>query len=182
MIKVLILILVLQSAIGLAQSNESFSEQNGANVEARFLSNPTFEKNDTILGIRYNANKWLTLGANHDVINSVFGITISNGYDEHPIVHFEDLTADFLYKISGQTNLEKDYTFGANIAWNYPNRYLNLISVEYTQRNISSVNLFYRDISLSAKRYLRVKNLSTKVKIGHQNLKDKNNLGAQNRT
>jgi hypothetical protein len=62
--------------------------------------------------------KWLTIGTEYEGINSGFGLSVSNGFDEQPIIHFEDISTNILYKVRAQTNFNKDYSFDANLAWN----------------------------------------------------------------
>lgn len=122
--------------------------------------------------------KWITVGSDYDFVNSAFGITISNGYNESPLMHFEDFQEDFMYKINGKTDFDKGYSYGANWAWKYPNRYLSLISIGFLQCNYPGKGFFYRDMNIAAKYYLRFMDTNLFLKAGHQTLNDSKNLGA----
>lgn len=125
----------------------------------------------------YSKSTFKTFGLNHDILNSLLGISLSNGSDIQPLVHFENLTTDFLYKISAQTDLKENYSIGAKLSLNYPNRYLSIASVEFLQKHLVSENVFYRDINLSGSSYLRFVDLALLYKVGHQNIKSDNSLG-----
>ena len=121
--------------------------------------------------------KFLDIGLIYDSPNSIFGASISNGIDIQPLAHFEELRTDFLYKLSGQTNFKNDYTFKTNLSLNYPNRHLNIASIEFSQKNLYSKHLFYRDLSLIGSTYLRFSNIALVLKIGHQKFNKQNNFG-----
>jgi hypothetical protein len=58
----------------------------------------------------YNT-KWFTVGVNYDAINSKYGLSVSNGYDEYPLIHFEEFQDPWLLKFTGTTDFEDDYSF-----------------------------------------------------------------------
>ena len=147
------------------------------------FSQTTEKQKDTIDSIlppliSYNT-KYFTLGSIYDTTNSLFGIQIGNGNDEQPLIHFEDLTAEVLYKINGQTDFKNDYSIGGEISWNYPFKAkVSILSLNFNQRLLSEKDLFLRNIGLSSRYYLRfTSNLSILGKISHQTLNEQNNLG-----
>jgi hypothetical protein len=132
---------------------------------------------DSIIEPDYYATKWMTIGVNTDLINSVYGILISNGYDERPLIHFEDFSEHLIYKFTGQTDFKKDYSFGANLSWKYPCKYLVLTTIEYIQSNYEIKDLFHRDINLSAMTWIKFLQSGLTLKIGHQTVNSNRNFG-----
>ena len=112
------------------------------------------------------------------MFNSLGGLSISNGFYEHPLIHFEDLDTDILYKLSGQTNFSNDYSFSGNLAWSYPMGLLQLISLNFEQKDFDSKGLFYRDISLSGRSYFGLIDISLLIEAGHQRLNEQRSFGA----
>lgn len=91
----------------------------------------------------FNNPRWLTIGTNYDLFNTIFGLQISNGTDEEPLIHFEDFQDNLLIKFHGQTNFKNNYSYGAEVGWSYlPIRNLTWLSLEYSVRNFKSTNLF----------------------------------------
>lgn len=60
----------------------------------------------------------ISLGTNYDFVNHQIGFSLSNGYDEKPLIHFEDFKAKWAYKILASSNFQRDYGFSANLAYN----------------------------------------------------------------
>ena len=119
---------------------------------------------------------WLSIGAKYDAVSAMFGITFSNGYDEMPLIHFEDFSDRVIYKMSVQTNFDKDYSLGANLGWKYPVRHLSLLSIGYQQYHQPSKDFSHHDVHVSAETFL--KNTALTLKTGYQNLNDYHNWGA----
>ncbi len=150
-----------------------------------YTSKLIYIQSDTILNIKlkeqeidiidfYNS-KWLTVGTTYDFLNSTLGLKISNGYDEIPLIHFEDFTEDFVFKVQGTTNFNKDYSYGINLG--YKNiRYLSLISIGYNENDYVSQDFQYRDLNLNAETY--GKHTALMLKIAYQDLNNKQNFGA----
>jgi hypothetical protein len=135
--------------------------------------------NDTSISIvlelwDYKA-KWITIGTSYEVVNSVYGISISNGMDEKPLIHFEDLRADVLYKIDGQTDFNKDYSLRGKLSWNHPYKRISLASIEYLQSNFNNAGFIHKDINLSG--MIGINWAQLNVKIGYQELNSYNNFG-----
>lgn len=123
-------------------------------------------------------NRFIIIGGNLDVLNSLGGLSISNGFYEHSLIHFEDLDTDILYQLSGQTNFSNDYSFSGNLAWSYPVGRLHLISLDFEQKHFNPRDLFLRDIGLSGKYYLGFIDISLLTKGGHQKLNEQQSFGA----
>ena len=129
-----------------------------------------------VLGYDWYDTRWLSIGAKYDVVNSMFGITFSNGYDEMPLIHFESFSDRVIYKMNVQTNFNKDYLLGVNLGWKYPFRRLSLLSIGYQHYHQPSKDFFHHDVHISAETFL--KNTALMVRIGYQTLNDHNNWGA----
>jgi len=125
-----------------------------------------------------NSSKWLTIGTQYDFFNSAFGLVISNGFDERPLFHFEDISEDALFKILGSTDFVGSYSFGGNIALQYPTRSLSFISIGYSQFNYSQIQFLKRDIHISAMKYLKKIDAGLILNIGYKTLNDFKNFGA----
>jgi hypothetical protein len=110
----------------------------------------------------------------------MFGLTISNGYDEMPLIHFEDFSDKVIYKMNYQSNFVKDYSLGANVGWNYPNilhiRRLSLLSIGYQLYRNPSIDFHHQDFHVSAAMIL--KNTKLSLETGYQIINDYNNWGA----
>ena len=120
--------------------------------------------------------KLLFIGANYEAFNSMPGLVFSNGYDEMPLIHFEDFHDRVIYKTNVQTNFQRDYAFGANVGWVYPFRHLLFVSAGYRQYQYPSKAFSHRDVHVSAARYF--KNILLEVQTGYQTLNDSHHWGA----
>jgi hypothetical protein len=125
-----------------------------------------------------SSSKWLTTGIQYDLCNSTLGLVISNGYNERPLFHFEDISEDVLFKILGSTDFISNYSFGGDIAFQYPIRGLSLISIGYSQLKYSQIQLFKRDIHISAMKYLKKIEAGLILNIGYKTYNDLKNIGA----
>ena len=120
--------------------------------------------------------KLFSVGANLEAFNSMTGLVFSNGYDELPLIHFEDFHDRVIYKTNVQTNFQRDYVFGANVGWVYPLRNLLFVSAGYRQYQYPSKSFSHRDVHVSAARYF--KNILLEVQTGYQTLNDSHHWGA----
>jgi hypothetical protein len=136
-------------------------------------------KDSTIIPDYRYRNQFFTIGPFYGATESLLGIQIGNGNDEQPIIHFEDLSADILYKISGQTDFKNDYSIGGEISWNYPFKAkLSILSLNFNQSRLTDNGFFQRNIGLSSRYYLRfTPNLHLLAKFSHQRLNEQNNVG-----
>jgi hypothetical protein len=123
--------------------------------------------------------RWITIGGNYETFNSTFGLTLSNGLDENPLIHFEEFSENWMFKISGSTNFEKDYSFETKIAYEY----IPLIgiqpSIEYIHSDFDSMNFKFSDLNLSIGIWLKRIQTNLKIQFGYQNLNELNNFGAE---
>lgn len=123
--------------------------------------------------------KWKTVGLHYNPFNSTFGLSFSNGYDEYPLIHFEDFSDHILYKVNTSTDFDSDYSFGIAVGWLRPFRWLSSTSVEYSQYNYSTRDIFdYKSANLSATFFLKSIRTSLIAKTGFSRLNSQNNAGA----
>jgi len=130
--------------------------------------------------------RYFSIGANYDVANSLFGISFSNGYNERPLIHFEDF-GRFVYKISVQSNFGNDYAFEGNFGVLYPTgffdlwhwvRYVQKVSINYTHKNLSdNVDFRFNKISIKGYTYSRFLQSSLFLEPAFQSLNNENNFG-----
>lgn len=151
-------------------------------TEAQEKDSTTIDTTMVLSGIAnylhvYNT-KWLTLGAQHDLINRTYGLVISNGFDERPLFHFEDLTEDLLFKILGHTDFNKSYFFAGDIALQYPIREISLVSIGYEQFRLAQKQLYGQYLHLSTMKYIGKKDFGLILSFGYRNLNDSKNIGA----
>ncbi len=125
----------------------------------------------------YNT-KWLTIGVQHDFISSTFGLQISNGYDERPLIHFEDFSEDFVFKLQGNTDFNKDYSYGISAGWKYP-RYLSLLAVEFYKYNYPTRDFDFINFNISAETFIKNTGIIAKLKLGYHDLNNENNIGLE---
>jgi hypothetical protein len=121
--------------------------------------------------------KWITIGTQYDFLSTAFGIEISNGFDERPLIHFEDFHEDFVFKLNGKTNFDKDYSYGINVGWKYP-RYLSLIAIEFLDYSYSERNFQYKDLNVYAETWIKNTDFVVMLKLGCKNLNENTNFGA----
>ncbi|MEK8181249.1 hypothetical protein WMW71_12955 [Flavobacterium buctense] len=124
----------------------------------------------------YNT-KWMTIGSQYDCSSSTFGLVLSNGYDESPLIHFEDFSEDLIFKIQGNTNFERNHSIETDFGWKYPIKHISAISIGFYQYDYWQRHFFHRDLNLSAETYIRKLDVSLKLKIAYQTLNDYENLG-----
>ncbi|WP_460513280.1 hypothetical protein [Hymenobacter jeollabukensis] len=128
--------------------------------------------------LKHPHNRWSTIGLNYDVVNQFGGVSLSNGLDEEPVMHFEDLPASILYKIQGMTDFKNSYSFDGKLAYTSL-RWVSLASIEYSQLSFSGNRLLYRNANLSAERGLGFINCGVVTKIGWQELNNAKGFGAK---
>lgn len=134
--------------------------------------------------ISYAKIKYSTIGLNSDVNNSLFGFLISNGVEEKPLLHFEDINNNLLYKFYGQTNFDKNYSVGTTLAWNSPSKQLStitvtLLGIDYLQREIKEDFFLQKKLNLFGEFYLKDFSISILTKTGLNQINSSNNLGGE---
>jgi hypothetical protein len=122
--------------------------------------------------------KWLTVGANYDLINSTLGLAISNGLDEIPLIQLANYTQNLIYKINAETDFKNDYSFGANLSWKNPIRHIVLTSLEYSQFDYSESEFKFRNLDVSANIDSKMLKADLILKFGYQTLNENENCGA----
>lgn len=133
-----------------------------------------YEKYDCCDVIWLYNKKRLSAGVKYDVVNSMFGLTFSNGYDERPLIHFEDFRHNFIGQINVQTDFHKDYSFGVNLDWTGLG--FMGISAGYSQYHYPSKDFFHRDDYISVwSVFFHTRFI---LNLGYQTLNDFNNWGA----
>ena len=123
----------------------------------------------------YYESRWLSTGLSYDEFSSIFGFQISNGFEEHPLIHFEDFDDLWLYKISGLTNFEKDYSLSVKVARRGLLRRFYMPTIEYEVAKYSSRDFDYKAINFSLGTWLG--NVALLTKFGHQQLNNTDNIG-----
>lgn len=123
----------------------------------------------------YYNTRWLTIGAHYQPFNGLAGITISNGLDEEPFIHFEEFQDRFLLKLFGSTDFNKSYLYGIEVG--VPaNRHIGRTTLMYTKLHLTSSELFLHDLNVtSIIRY--IKNTALIVRMGYQQLNDDHHVG-----
>jgi hypothetical protein len=136
---------------------------------------------DVITGVAnyldvYNT-KWMTIGSQYDFLSSAFGLLISNGFDERPLIHFEDFSENLIFKIRGSTDFIKDYSIGTDFGWKYPIRHLAIISLGFDQYNYSRKEFYHHDFNVTAENFITKLDIALRLKIAYQTLNDFKNVG-----
>jgi hypothetical protein len=121
---------------------------------------------------------YIFAGITFDAVHAAPGLTLSNGYDEFRIIHFEDFSDRVVYKSSVAADFRGGWSFGANAGYRHPVRWLSSVDAWYRQCNYPSNDFAFRDIHVSASRWLKMKNTLAKLQAGHQVLNGAHNWGA----
>ena len=117
----------------------------------------------------------------------MFGLNFSNGYDEKmPEIKNNILRDGRIYTMNVQSNFDRDYSFGANLGWQYPFypkiKHLGLLSTGYHQYYYPHNDFIHRDIHVTiiGRKVLSnsLSNSSFMLKTGWQTLNDYHNWGA----
>ena len=139
---------------------------------------------DTIVTIRLepyiaetNPFRDATIGMNYDIANFLFGVSFSRGFYVHCQVGGFDPT--FSYRISAQTNFNRDYGFAGSVGFARPRRRMDWISLNYTHKNLSrNVDFNFHNVGIRGYTFIRRPIGTTlSVKPAFQSLNEKNNFG-----
>jgi hypothetical protein len=122
--------------------------------------------------------KWVTIGAGYDIINSDYGLSISNGYDEQPLIHFEDFQEPWVFKISGTTDFKRDYSLDAKFGRVYFVRHFSMPTLEIKKVYDVSSHFVHTDVNLSTEIWFSRFPGTLLFKTGYQSLNGQDNLGA----
>ncbi|GAB5531571.1 MAG: hypothetical protein Roseis3KO_33480 [Roseivirga sp.] len=124
----------------------------------------------------YNT-RWLSLGSNYDPINKVFGLHLSNGVDELPIIHFEDFQDIFLIKANAQSDFDNNHSFGLELGVNYL-RFAGRTTIQYNYINFKSSQLLLNGLNLTSQlRYIGSTGLIFRTGYQHYDNKGRYGLG-----
>lgn len=137
-------------------------------------------KSDSTLTVRlleYSYNtRWLTFGMNINSFNSLVGLNFSNGFDEEPLIHFEDFQDNLIFKIEGQTDFDSDYIINSGIGLLYPIKFIGRAELGYAKMNLSKDDYEFQDVHLRLRsKYFR--NTAMILKTGFQNFQNEKNFG-----
>lgn len=127
----------------------------------------------------YYEYRWITIGGEYEIFNSTFGITLSNGLDENPLIHFEEFSENWMFKVSGNTDFKEDFSFETKITYKYLHSLRIQPSIEYIYTDYESVNLKFSDLNISIGIWLKRIQSNLKIQFGYQALKGMNNVGAE---
>ena len=125
----------------------------------------------------YNT-KWMTIGTHYEFYYSTIGLELSNGYDERPLIHFEDFSEDFVFKLTGNTDFQENYSYSINVGWKYP-RYLSLIAIGFYDYNYLTSDFLFQDLNISGETYLKNTDITVKLKLAYHNLNSNNSAGIE---
>ena len=142
----------------------------------------------------YHLREIVSVGAKYDAVNSMLGMTVSNGYDELRLLpYFRD--DRFVYQMNFQTNFGRDYMFDVKTGWMmyrwvipgyyFPRKeyryqshikHSTFISAGYLHYYYPSMDFIYRDFHVSALMFLKYQT-ALNVKTGYQTLNNSHNWG-----
>lgn len=128
------------------------------------------------LGLEYYNNYWYTVGFNIDPLNTLYGLKISNGYEEIPLIHFEDINSTILYYASFQTSFKKDYTIDFKLKLNR-SRVFYKTYLEFQKKRINSIDFDFIKIEVAKDFYIRPIDFYVIPSIGFHQLIDFKNIG-----
>ncbi|MEQ8712225.1 MAG: carboxypeptidase-like regulatory domain-containing protein [Cyclobacteriaceae bacterium] len=144
-----------------------------------FKSQTVVITSDTTLNVTldndfYNT-RWIAFGTSYGIVNQVFGLQISNGVDEEPLIHFEDFQDKILIKVHGQTDFGDNYLYGGEFGLTRL-KFIRRTTIKYDFVNFKDSELFLTDINLTSRiRYFR--NTGLIFRTGYQKLNDIENFG-----
>ena len=142
----------------------------------------------------YHCRDIVSVGAKYDAVNTMLGMTVSNGYDELRLLpYFRN--DRFVYLMNFQTNFDRDYMFGIKTGWMmyrwvipgyyFPRKeyryqshikHSTFISAGYLHYYYPSKDFIYHDMHVSALFFLKY-NFALNVKTGYQTLNNYQNWG-----
>ena len=122
-----------------------------------------------------NDAHWLSFGGSFEAINSVFGIQVSNGSDEEPLIHFEDFQDDILIKVYGQTDFNRNYSYGAEIGVT-ATKNIGRTTLKYDVINYEQNKLFLKDFNLTSK-LTNFGNFGVIFRMGYEKFNERNRFG-----
>ena len=118
-----------------------------------------------------------TIGINYDIVNFLFGVSYRNFISRSH-------SFSYMYKISAQTNFNRDYTFAGSVGINHPFwshrqlEHISNLSLNYMHKNLSeNIEFNFHNISITASAFSQLSRIEYFVEPAFQSLNDKNNFG-----
>jgi hypothetical protein len=129
----------------------------------------------------YYETKYIAIGSSYDIANRIIGLNIGNGGDDRPLIHFEEFSADLVYKIYGQTNFEENYKWGGIITDYYipiGSLYLPMLSLKAEQQSIGNAQTLIRSFDFSTSPQIRLfTSLQLTGHLLHQKIHSSSEIG-----
>jgi hypothetical protein len=125
----------------------------------------------------YQRQTWRTISAQYDFMNSIICLSLSNGFDERPLIHFEDFHEKFHFKVQGGTDFKDNYAIGVDVGVKLPEWYISVVGMEFKQVENLSKKYFIRELNISSEANLDRYGLAFKIKAAYQTLNEYNNFG-----
>lgn len=135
---------------------------------------------DTTLTIQFDFldfynTRWLSFGAQFDMVNQLFGIQISNAVDEEPLIHFEDFQDMLLIKAQAQSDFDNNHSFGLEFGLTSM-AYISRTTIQYNYVNFRKKQLQLHDINLTSRiKYIR--NTRLIFRTGYQHYENRGRFG-----
>lgn len=124
-----------------------------------------------------NNSKWITCGTQYDFNNHTMGIEISNGYNERPLIHFEDFSEDFIFKLNTKTNFNQNNSYRINLGW-INRSFLPFVAIEILYYNYLKKEFKYQDININSEIIIKNSPYALLLKLAYKNLNNQSNIGA----
>ena len=168
---------------------ETFAQREVSGV----IEDLDFDDEIVLMGTPYwGAHKIVYTDVTYDVSNSMFGLNISNGFENFRFLPPSFPYDMFVYQMNYKTNFHNDYMFGASIGRLMYHKYMErfhkkqlngslfltpkMISAGYHQYHYPSKGLIHKDTHISIMVLFKHFNDLT-IKTGYQILNDYHNWG-----
>lgn len=136
-----------------------------------------YSQNDTInSNERFYSSKKMNIGINYDIKNTNYTVSISNGIEIQPLIHFEDFQDKFLYRLATTTNFNKDLGLQTLVGLTLNKKYLKQISLEFNYYDYPS-KLKTKNLSVRATKFLQAIQSELIVKPTYQEIPNFKKLG-----
>ena len=124
------------------------------------------------------------IGVNYDITNTMFGVSLSSGYDTGvPYLGWRHRNVRLFgcrlaYKVSAQTNFKGDFGFRGSVGLRSPTRHLSMFSLNYRHQDFSqSTDFQFQKVGFTVSAFLRSISADFFVKPALQSLNGDNNFG-----
>lgn len=124
-------------------------------------------------------SKWRTFGMTLDCLDAQIGLSFSNGYDEFPLIHFEDFSSKVAYKISALSDYKEEYGLHGSIGWVYPFRHVSMLSLNaaYDHGVIAGLRNIGK-IGIEGRFYVKPLDMDIILEPAYRYFNGNNNFGA----